>query len=548
MGENVVIDMKREIHKKEWAEKIPDRLEDLWIFAGICFVGILWAVVVWSGEYTDRLAKNRYLLLFVLAFFGLAGGVYIFLKSKGQSRKTVAHPVLWLAVGYLFLYAVQLIWVNNVYFYTGWDVGLMRERAEWIINGGSIQGLSIDAGYSVYPNNLVLFYVFCLIEKCGTLFSMEEPYLLCIYLSCLCVDLSCFLGGLVLRRFTESGVVYGCYLLVSTVSILFSPWIMIPYSDTFGMFFVMLGLWGLVCVEQKYLRWVVTAFATVIGYQIKPSCLFLLFAVYMVFGVRYFFSLRKRWKELLFLVLCTVVFRGIGLLMPLWVQHTYSFQLIPEMEITPIHYLMMGWNEETNGAFNGDDFWMSTHIPDLETREQTNKEEFVRRFEALREEKKLGEFLRAKALVNFNDGTFGWTKEGEFFKVRIEHDNMLWDWFCSTYVPPGVWENDGKYYPLFRTVAQTFWLLMLTGMLFVGFGRKKSRSQRACMMIVVCGLFAFVMLFEARARYIYLYSPLFLILSLVGYEEAWSRLAATAEKLRPIDKTVANIAQENVEK
>ncbi len=37
-------------------------------------------------------------------------------------------------------------------------------------------------------------------------------------------------------------------------------------------------------------------------------------------------------------------------------------------------------------------------------------------------------------------------------------------------------------------------------------------------MIVVCGLMVFVMLFEARARYLYLYAPVFLILSLCGWE------------------------------
>ena len=38
------------------------------------------------------------------------------------------------------------------------------------------------------------------------------------------------------------------------------------------------------------------------------------------------------------------------------------------------------------------------------------------------------------------------------------------------------------------------------------------------MMIVVCGLMVFVMLFEARARYLYLYASVFLILSLCGWE------------------------------
>lgn len=115
-----------------------------------------------------------------------------------------------------------------------------------------MQDLSIDVGFSIYPNNLLMFYLFCLIEKVGMLFSMAEPYDLCIYISCLTVNLACFLGNLIMRRLTDSGVVRCCYTLISTIFILFSPWIIIPYSDTYGMFFVMLGMWGLICLEQRY--------------------------------------------------------------------------------------------------------------------------------------------------------------------------------------------------------------------------------------------------------------------------------------------------------
>lgn len=519
--------MKKEMERRKWLRQIPDRLEDFWIFAGVCFVGILLALVFVNGDNAGRLATNRYLMLFVLVFFLMAGGLYIFSvhHKKTLWGRPLSHPVLWLFVGYLALYAVQLFWVNKVYFYTGWDVGMMRQRAEWILGGGSMAEMSIDAGYSVCPNNLVLFYAVCLMEKLGRFLSLEDPYLLCIDLSCLAVNLSCFLGLLILRKFTDSYVVHGCYLLVSTAAILFSPWIIIPYSDTYGMFFVMLGMWGLVCVDRKNLRWMVAAFAAVIGYRIKPSCVFPLFAVFLVYGVRFLFSLRERLKELCVLVFCTGVFWGLGLLMPLWVQHAYSFRLMPELELSHTHYLMMGFSAESGGSFSSEDYLLSTQIPDLETRERVNKEEFVRRVTALWEDKTLGEFLRGKALINFDDGTFGWTQEGNFFEVQIRHENILWDWFLSTYVPAGVWENDGKYYPLYRTITQILWLFMLTGVLFVGIGRKKSRTLKACMMVAVCGLFVFVMLFEARARYLYLYTPLILILSLLGYEGIWRRAA-----------------------
>lgn len=500
----------------------PKRLEGLWLLAGGVCWGIILVLLAGCGEYPDRLADNRYLLLFVLVFFVLAGFVYLFLFFLKKSL--CAPSVFWLAVGYLTLFLVQLVWVQNVYFYTGWDVGMLKDRVEWIRNGGTMAGMSIDVGYSIYPNNLLLFYLFCLIEKVGVVFSMEEPYHLCIYLSCLSVNLSCFLGHLILLRFTRSVVVRSCYLLAGGVVILFSPWIMIPYSDTFGMLFVMLGMWGLLCVDNDYLKWVVVAFASVIGYSIKPTCIFPLFAAYLIAGVRYIFSLRKRWKELCGLVLCTMLFWGMGSLIPLWIQHAYSFKLLPQCRITYTHYLMMGINDQTGGGFNFDDLQYSSRFPDVAARQQGNMEEFSRRLEALMAEGKLAQFFANKALINFNDGTFAWAGEGNFYAQRGEHDNVLWEWFCETFVPPGVWESQGKFYPLYRTVMQVFWLLILTGIVLAGMDRKRFRGEKACMMIVLSGLMVFVMLFEARARYLYLYAPVFLVLSLAGYEGMWRRL------------------------
>jgi len=526
---------KQEEGGRSLPERIPDWLEELSVLAGVACVGAVLFTLIGCGEYPERLADNKYLMLLVLVFFLGAGSLYMVSYRKVLRRKALTednsrakifrHPAWRLAAGYLVLYLLQLFWVNRVYFYTSWDAGLLKYRVDWVVNGGSMAELSIDVGYSIYPNNLLLFYAFCLIEKLGMLFSMAEPYNLCIYLSCLCVNLSCFLGSLILWKFTKSGVMKCCYMLISTAAILFSPWIIIPYSDTYGMLFVLLGMWGLLCVDRKYLKWVVVAFAAMIGYLVKPTCIFPLFVAYLVYGVRYLCSLREHWRELCVLILSTMLFAGMWQLVPLWIQHTYSFRLLPECRITYTHYLMMGINAETKGAYNFEDFQYSNHFPDVESRQQANRDEFVHRLEALIAEKKLGNFLKDKALVNFNDGTFAWVQEGAFFAGRIEHDSVLWDWFRSWMVPPEVWESDGKYYRLYRTIMQFFWLLMLTGILFTAVDRKQYRTRKACAMIALCGLMVFVMIFEARARYLYLYSPVFLILALWGYEAVWQKAA-----------------------
>ncbi|MCM1124422.1 MAG: hypothetical protein NC416_17740 [Eubacterium sp.] len=502
--------------QKEWLLKIPDWLEKTVLITGACGIGCVLLLLLLCGEYPDRLADNRYLILISLALILVIGLCCYFLT--GKTKVSIPHPLLLLGAGYLLLWIIQIVWVDNVYFYTGWDVGVMKVRVESIVNGSSMTDISADIEYSVYPNNLLLFYVFCLIEKVGGLLSMWDPYKLCIYGSCFCVNFSCFLGNLIMRKMTDSGILRTGYTLISTAVILFSPWIIIPYSDTYGMLFVMLGMWGLICVDKKYLKWAIVAFASIIGYYIKPTCIFPLFAACILYGTGYAVNFRKKWRELLSLVLSIIIFWGAGLLIPLWIQHTYNFKLIPEARIPYTHFLMMGFNETSKGGYNFADYLYSKNLEDVESRKKANMEVFWQRLEDMARGKRLGRFLRDKALVNFNDGTFAWTEEGVFFLGFIDHDNAWSKWFGHVMVPENSYEgdNDGKFYPLYRTVMQIMWLFMLAGIPFVVLNMKNLRREKACMMLVLGGLLVFVMLFEARARYLYLYSPIFLILSLCG--------------------------------
>lgn len=500
-----------------------DWIEKAALAAGAVCVGGVLVLLLFCGEYPHRLADNRYLMLIVLGLVLLMGIGWAFWDDR--KKKALPHPVLWLCAGYLLLLILQILWVEHVYFYAGWDVGVMRVRVDGILHGSSMAAVQADTEYSTYPNNLFLFYLLCLIEKAGTLLSMEKPYQLCIYVSCLSVNLSCLFGNLIVRKLTDSGVLRAAYTLVSTVVILFSPWIIIPYSDTYGMLFVMAGLWGMLCVERKYLKWVIVTFAAVIGYRIKPTGIFPLGAAYLFYGLRFFADLRSRWRELLSLLLSTVFFWAAGLLIPLWIQHTYNFRLIPELKMPAVHYMMMGFNETTKGAYNFSDYLMSRGFPDVESRREADWEVLKQRLEEMVREGRLAAFLADKALVNFNDGTFAWTGEGDFFLEFMDHDNVLSRWFGRVMAPADSYqgENDGRYYPLYRTVMQVFWLLMLTGIPLTALDMRNCRRDRAVIIFVLTGLMAFVMLFEARARYLYLYSPAFLILSLSGFQALYRR-------------------------
>lgn len=509
--------------KRDWRTDLSKGICWASIAVGAALIGYLLLFLIFCGEYSNRLLDNRFLILFVLVFDLILIFLYVVLHDKRKYR-AIKHPLWWLSGIYGILFCLQLIYVYHVYFYMGWDVSYVRYAAESIINGSSMAECSAETVFSTNPNNLFIFYVTYLIEKIGGLFSMKNPYLLCIYCSCLSVNLSCFLGHLVIRRLVGGRLFQGIYLLVAVITILGSPWSQVPYSDAFGMLFVMLGIWAVVCCDKSYMKWVIIAFSTVIGYRIKPTAIFPLLAICMVYGVRWLLSFRQIWKEFAVLAVSVLVFCLIGISIPLWIQHTFSFRLHPELSLTYHHFLMMGINEETNGIYNHEDFLFSSSFPDVETRKEADMEIFWNRWNTLIDEGRLGSFVAQKALNNFNDGSWAWEKDGTFYVVNTEHDNSLYDWFLD------IVHFEGKYYSLYLTLMQIVWLQILLGIPFVWLCGKDNLERKACMMIMVCGLGVFVMLFEARARYLYLYSPVLLILSLCGLSGLCDKVASIVKK------------------
>lgn len=118
-------------------------------------------------------------------------------------------------------------------------------------------------------------------------------------------------------------------------------------------------------------------------------------------------------------------------------------------------------------------------------------------------------------MLNFNFGDFAWGIEGDFYYERFVHYNIVYRICHEIFYPAG------SYYKYFKTVMQGIWLVILSGMPLVFFSlkkRKKNLDEIAVMFIALCGLALFVMLFEARARYLYLYSPMYLVVALIGYQ------------------------------
>ena len=125
--------------------------------------------------------------------------------------------------------------------------------------------------------------------------------------------------------------------------------------------------------------------------------------------------------------------------------------------------------------------------------------------------------LRNKQLVNYADGTFSYGIDGNFFAGRSSgpgpavSGNILTPFFDSFILP------EGRYFGLMCAGRQGLWLTILifctlSGLYHILWPDDTSYGV-FIIQITLIGLTLFELLFEAKARYLFVYVPFFILAS-----------------------------------
>ena len=116
-----------------------------------------------------------------------------------------------------------------------------------------------------------------------------------------------------------------------------------------------------------------------------------------------------------------------------------------------------------------------------------------------------------KAVVNFNDGSFAWGREGDFYQEIFEKDNLFANALRSYFY------HDGDSFNNFLLSRQILWMIVLSLMVSSIFNRK--RDEEVFIQIICIGIILFNMIFEARARYLFAYVPYFVLLATLSFND-----------------------------
>ena len=531
-------------------------------------MGLTCILLVAVAPITDYYLKPEFMMSngYVMAIgLVITALICIVLKKKcGKAYKLEAfladHTAKILPLCTVLLFMAEVVFVSSGFFYSDWDPAGVLDAVYKIMHHDQ---MAINADYfSAHPNNLMLVWIYVIVLKISSIFGTESVLAISVF-QCLLFSVTGVLIFRIVRRVLMStGAKYPFIVswitwIIYAVVVGMSPWLIITYSDQVGLVFPVLILHIAVRIKvqegsktSKYGAWGLIGVLSAIGYAVKPQTVIVSIAVIIVEVVHFFAPLiikkrnpGKKVSEQLRDMAVSFAFFGVTLvLVHLFIVKTvYPSLGIPlnsDKEFGMTHYIMMGLNPETDGVYSNDDTNYTNELP----RTESGRKNMEVARERLDEYGTAG-FIRhlfRKTMINFGDGTFAWGIDGNFFAGT--------DFGDMPYVSPNAltphilaWIQVGaEHNALFSLIEQGMWLTILAlsllaalpaGIVIRMIHSKKNAVEntseqdtsyggsgwfRDVVLLSLLGIFVFELIFEAKARYLFIYVPFWIIAAVFG--------------------------------
>lgn len=411
------------------------------------------------------------------------------------------------------LFAVVLISVQVLLFLKiltpiGWDALEVNNSAEYGLYNGDY--------FVRYPNNLFMQMMLSgwlkLLKGIGFLSGLRKMELLNLLFVDVAIGLSVMTAKKMYGIKTADRVFACCILLFG-----FHPTLSIIYSDTLAMPFPIGVLFGIVYALKEKTRWKQVMYMCLagilgsLGYHIKPTVLIIYIAIVIVAFLRWkkgYFT-KQMFILLMGLILGSVITSGIIGVVEGPTKRELKKQHPDIVSVGLLHYIGLGLHSSEDdmsgyGGWNEEEItWTQQHInhPNYKQEALQHIGDIIADYGALG----YTEHLFNKMVWAGSDGTFFYGLEGEFHLEEQSDRETLRGWLQN-----GFYIETDFYQNWFAIWMQGVWLMVcIMGMLSV-FRRSKS-AYGSIAKLSILGLFLFLMLFENRSRYLFLYLPVLLI-------------------------------------
>lgn len=510
------------------------------VFLLIVFAPVLFCVVI-VGSHMDYYEGMKIVtrlpnqVLLIIALVGLLICMFLFWKC---SRVKLSARINWatngvLAFLFIALYVVNVRVAKEIAFYLPWDILVVRSVAYEIAYE---RMLGYNYYFSMYSNNIPITYILGRLYR-KAMEMQNYPYVydfIWIQVNCGLISIAGFFSCLTVKKLTKKLMPVVAVFFMYLVLVGISPWKIAPYTDTYGLIFPIMCVYFYVCYRKAEHIWskelyiLLSIAVGMLGGFIKPNLYIVIIALLGTELICFVADYKKRWKFILTEIVLIVVFA--------WAVREYNNHIIEEIgldfnkeiEAGWQHYFLMGLNEESTGGYNSDDVAIFGEFQT--SRSDRIHAEMERAIERLKDRGFFGSiyFYLRKMVMTFNDGVFGWRSEvwiHERYPESMASNNALTERLRSIF-----WGNESGYdVGGYNTLCQLVWIFSILGIPGICLCKDK-KEEYGILVICFLGIFFYQMLFEARARYLFVFLPVLLPMAVCGIQQYTACLVSVSQK------------------
>lgn len=459
------------------------------------------------------------LTIFIL--FCIGGYIYKYNKIPSSNQVNIIAAVLLAVMIILQVIIGYSLICNKFYDWRVMDV-LSRNYAETGNFENMYRGLpDNNYGYMArYPNNNGALMMLSFYNRLVYLVLGYVPVYAPVALNTLCITVAVIFIFLIAKKiFNPMGA-----LITSVFCFMFLPYYTYAayyYSDSLSIPFVPISIYfiilGVKCEGNKLIKriicMIISAIFISIGYSVKGSILVILI------GAVVYIVLESKLKQALISILCIILAFGVttaGIKALGTSMHFTTEEELYEEQYPINHWIMMGLHD--NGGYYQKDSDFTRNSGNYDEKKAAVNEEIAKRLKEMGFDGMV-EHLSKKLSYTWGDGIYYvnhhlniYKKDGETLKTEY---NPLFEFVLE----------DGKYFEGFSVYSNSMHMVMLIFMLlsaYYGIRRKKITSM-TLIRGVVFGMALFFMVWETRSRYIFNFTPMFILIASSGIEVFMNR-------------------------
>ena len=498
-----------------------------------CFSAVF-LVILLTGFESEKLGYSTKERIFVIIGFIvlllIVTGVYIFiqryntapkLRVKKQFTDKHIKIAIFSVIGIMLIiqltmgYLLQMEPVTDMTYLNRYSIDFAKTGSFDLIQQDCQKG----SVYLIrYPNNFAIVFFLSFIYRIGYLLFGYIPTWLPIVFNVFAINISVLLTVFTARKLFGNRQA----LFVLFMCFFFAPYYTyVPYyyTDSLSMPFCVASIYLFVCAvksDTKYKKYILMALCgvfTFIGFKFKGSIIILLAAalIYIVlrFGIK---------RILCFSLALIVGFSSVSII---YSSVFNSMNIVTEKqsdeyEYPYTHWIMMGL--KGLGHYNFKDSQYTASFPTKDEKQAANIDEIKNRikdFGVLG----LASHIASKTKWTWEDGTYYISHHIEKpIRKNILHEFIL---------------DQGEYHLIFYIYSCGYQLLLIF-MICISIFKGCIKSEINLMTFlkgIVFAAFIFFIIWETRSRYLYNFTPIFILLSADGMDYMISKLKYTKSKL-----------------